>query len=314
MNLPKNVFIRELGLREGLQIFPRIIPTAEKLKIAELLMQTGVPEIEVTAFVRPDRVPQMADARELALQLPGVHVGSGDVRFTALYLNSKGFIQAEAIKTISNKAWLYSAASEAFFVKNNNLTVESALAGLPDWLSLFEQYNKQLHGLMISTAFGYSEEGIIEPAAFMRLLERYMSALEDSSHSLRELSIADTTGYANPVSVKRLVAMVQDAHPQLEISLHLHDTRGLGIANVVAGLESGVRIFESSLGGVGGCPFAKGAAGNVCTEEIVLLCRELGIETGINLEAYCNASMELEKLMGLALPGKVHRHWTPAVT
>jgi hydroxymethylglutaryl-CoA lyase len=306
MSLPKQIYIRELGLREGLQTISGVIPTESKLEILKLLVETGVPEIEVTAFVRPDRVPQMADARELALQLPE---GAGLPRFTALYLNSKGFEQAEQIPQLNNSGWLYTSASEAFLTKNNNLTKEQALAGVPGWLEKFSQHDKSLHGLMISTAFGYYDDGIIEAGAFMDLLGRYIRLTNDLGHSIKELSIADTTGYANPQSVKRLVSLIKDSYPELELSLHLHDTRGLGIANVMAGIESGISIFDSSVGGVGGCPFARGAAGNVCTEEIVLLCNELGIQTGIKLDEYCQAARAMEALLQQPLAGKVHRWW-----
>lgn len=297
------VLIRELGPREGFQTLPSIYPTAKKLELIEALCKTGVREIEAASFVKPDRVPQMADAEDVVRGLPE----AGQTKFLGLYLNREGFERAEKTGRLSNSGWIYSAASAQFLKRNNNREFSDVLKEIPSWLEAFKSFKKDFHGVMISTAFGCNYEGEIAPARVVDQLVQIKAKAAEGGTSFREISLADTMGWGTPKKIKELVAAVRREFPQTAISLHLHDTRGTGIANVQAGLDAGVRIFESSVGGIGGCPFAKGAAGNVCSEDLIYLLHSEGFETGIDLAAYVEAARAAEKILGISLPGKYFR-------
>lgn len=303
MPFPRSVRLREVGPREGFQAHPQVVETARKLALVEALVATGVKEIEVTSFVRPDRVPQMADAEQLVAQLKP----SPGVTYSALYLNQSGFRRAEQCPQLQNRGWLYSAASETFLQRNNNLTHEGFLERVPAWLHCFQQAGKTLHGVMISTAFGCALEGKGVLKKVVPHLRRIDEVVRTHGGSIREVSLADTVGLASPTEVREMVAAVRAVLPSVEISLHLHDTRGTGMANVYAGLEEGVELFECSVGGMGGCPFTPGAAGNVPTEDVAYLCATLGIETGVDLDAYAAAAQLAEQILGAPLPGRYYR-------
>ena len=302
MALPKRVKIREVGPREGFQTLEKVVSTADKLKLIEALSKTGVKEIEATSFVRPDLVPQMADAEDLVKKLK-----SDSIRYTALYLNIKGFEKAEQFSSINNDAWIQIAASETFLKKNNNIGIADLISKLPDWFAAFSKAKKSLHGLMLSTAFGCNYEGPIKLEKVIKVLDSVVENSKKNNQQLKEVCLADTMGWATPPAVKDLVNATGEKFPELDISLHFHDTRGTGIANVYAGLEAGVSVFDCSVGGLGGCPFAKGAAGNVATEDVLYLCEELGLETGISLEAYVKAAKLAEDIIGKELPGKYYK-------
>lgn len=286
MGIPKEIRIREVGPREGVQTSDVIVSTQDKLALIELLSQTGVKDIEITSLVRADKVPQMADAEEV-IALYKDHPG---IRYTALYLNKTGFERAEALGRVKNGCWLNIAVSETFLLKNNNVSIDDAIKKFPAWLESFKRAGKSLEGLMLSTAFVCSYEGKMSPDKVLALLTRVVDLCAEHKQPLKEVCLADTVGKANPEMVRDLVQGVRKKFPNLTISLHLHDTNHLGMANVYAGLLEGVAIFDGSVGGIGGCPFMKGAAGNVATEEIVYLCQEMGIQTGISLEKYLEAA------------------------
>ena len=300
---PSSVLIREVGPREGFQILPRFFETEQRLKLIHALVEAGLSEIEVTAFVRPDRVPSMADAEALAAALPR------DVRtsFSALYLNIKGFQRAEASGALRNKGWLYSSPSESFLRSNNNTTIDDALASVPMWCDEFHRSGKRVHGLMVSTAFGCGFEGAVKPDAVLRLVERYRDALATVGEALSEICLADTVGVAHPNSVRACIQLLRPLG--IPISLHLHNTWGLGVTNVYAGLCEGVSIFEASIGGLGGCPFTPGASGNVATEDVVYLCHALGVATGLDLEKLCHAAELAESIVGASLSSGVYKAW-----
>lgn len=298
---PKQVMIREDGPREGFQLLERIVPIEDKLELIRRLSQTGVKSIETTAFVRPDRVPQHADAEKLVSQLTAVD----GVRYRALYLNEKGLLRARQFPQLELEGYLMLAASEAFLKKNNNVTLDEAIAGTGKWLTLFKENKLPLERLMLSTAFGHQDEGVIPPEKVVAILDRVLKEISSHGMTLEEVTLADTTGWANPLSVQTLVKAVRSRWPEIELGLHLHDTRGTGMANVLAGLQVGVSRFDCSVGGMGGCPFAKGAAGNVPTEDVAFLCQQLGIETAIDLEAYIDCAKFAEKIAGKPLPGKL---------
>ncbi len=301
--LPSSVLIREVGPREGFQILPRSFETQQKLKLIEALVDAGLSEIEVTAFVRPDKVPSMADAEALVAGLPNTLQAS----FTALYLNVKGFQRAEAVGLLQNKGWLYTSPSESFLRSNNNTTLDEALASVPMWCDEFHRAGKRVHGLMVSTAFGCGFEGAVKPEAVLRLVERYHDALSSVGEGLAEICLADTVGVGHPNSVRACVQLLRPLGTP--ISLHLHNTWGLGIANVYAGLCEGVSIFETSIGGLGGCPFTPGASGNVATEDVVYLCSSLGITSGVDLEKLCCAAELAESIVVTSLSSGVYKAW-----
>lgn len=305
MAFPKKVRIREVGPREGFQTLARVVPTEQKLELIAALGETGLKDIEIVSFVRPDKVPQMADAAavvERYHRVPGV-------AYTGLYLNPSGFIRAEETGRLHNEGWLYLAASETFLQRNSNTTIAAGIDAMPTWLAAFRERGKPLRGIMLSTAFGCNFEGPIASDTVVELLRRVAGHVVAAGETLREICLADTMGWASPVMLRELIVRVRREFPQSEVSLHLHDTRGSGMANVYAGLEEGVAIFDCSIGGLGGCPFARGAAGNVPTEDVAFLCHELGIETGLDLGKLARAAAMAEGIIGEPLPGKYYKTW-----
>ena len=298
---PRSVTIREVGPREGFQILKTRVATPDKARLIAALVEANLPEIEVTSFVRPDRVPNMADAEDLVSLLPrGVKT-----KFSALYLNPQGFRRAEATGRLVNRGWLYTSPSESFLKSNNNIAIADALNEVPRWVSEFRGVGKRVEALMISTAFGCGFEGEIQPAAVAALVERYVEACAREGETLSEICLADTIGAAHPNSVRACVQLLRPLG--IPLSLHLHDTRGLGLVNVYAGLSEGVSIFEGSVGGMGGCPFTPGASGNVATEDMIYLFHSLGVATGVDLETLCRAAELAESLVGAPLPGHLYR-------
>lgn len=305
MASPDKVRIREVGLREGFQILPKIVPTETKVKLLELLVGSGLREIEVTSFVRGDLVPQMADAEELGRVVDTSLVKRlPDVRFSALYLNPKGCERAFKFSAFQHEGWIPVATSETFLQRNNNLNFDQLLALLPEWERVLSSFGKSPHGLMVSTAFGCNYEGDKAKKNLISLLRKVTTSL---SHPITEICLADTVGLGSPEVIRQAVRDVRSLLPGVEVSLHLHDTRGLGMANVYAGLCEGVKIFDSSFGGVGGCPFTKGAAGNVATEELVLLLDELGIESGIDSQKILKTCKLFEQLVGVSVQSRYYR-------
>jgi hydroxymethylglutaryl-CoA lyase len=302
--LPSSVLIREVGPREGFQILPRVVETENKLALIRALADAGLSEIEVTAFVRPDKVPNMADAEALVAALPS----SARCAFTALYLNVKGFQRAEASPTLRNRGWLYTSSSETFLRSNNNLSIAEALDAVPVWSKEFRDAGKRVYGLMVSTAFGCGFEGVVPPQSVLAVVERYLSALDGLGEKLSEICLADTVGRAHPNSVRACIQLLRPLG--IPVSLHLHNTWGLGLANVYAGLCEGVQIFETSVGGLGGCPFTPGASGNVATEDVVYLCHALGISTSVDLNKLCHAAELAESIVGGPLASSVYKAWS----
>jgi hydroxymethylglutaryl-CoA lyase len=299
--LPSKVEIREVGPREGFQSFHAVVPTQQKLALIAALAQTGISEIEVTSFVRPDRVPQLADAESLVVALPK----NSNVRFTGLYLNRAGFARSEATGVLKNRGWMYTSPSQSFLKANSNTSIAEALKGVAEWCALFKAHGKSVYGLMVSNAFGCAYEGAIAPHAVSDLVSQYCSELSRHGEKLAEICLADTVGMGTPSSVEAVLRALQPLG--IPLSLHLHDTRGLGLVNAYVGLQHGLSIFESSIGGVGGCPFTPGAAGNIATEDLVYLCHSLGIHTGIDLELTCKAARVAESIWGAPLPGRVYK-------
>ena len=303
MSLPKSVRIREVGPREGFQNLAHVVPTDQKLELINQLSRTGVGEIEVASFVRADRVPQMADAEAVVQGL----VSQVGVRYTALYLNQQGFTRAEAAKRVDNSGWISIAASETFLKKNSNTSIEKIVNEIPEWIATFKKYGKSLHGIMVSSAFGCTYEGRVTVEKLISSLSSIVATCEENGATISEICLADTVGLGDPEDVRRKISAVRQRWPKSEVSLHLHDTKGIGLANAYAGLLEGVTTFDASVAGLGGCPFTKGAAGNIATEDLVYMCEQMGVATGIILEQYIIAANIAERLAGSTLPGRVYR-------
>jgi len=301
--LPKSVEIREEGPREGFQIEKGDIPTARKIEFIDALSKTGLKQIQIVSFVDPRRVPGMADAEQV---VAGITLQPG-VRYTGLWLNDKGFERALATKRLYVTGSLGLSASENFLKRNQNRTIAEQIESLPVTIANYKAHKVEVEGGLISAAFGCNFEGDVPVARVVEQARTMIEIARANDVPFKRLTLADTMGWATPASVKRVVGAVQDRFPDLVLCLHLHDTRGMGIANAFAGLEMGVRLYDAACAGLGGCPFAghKGAAGNVCTEDLVFMCHEMGIETGINLEALIDCAKLAEDIVGHPLPGSV---------
>lgn len=309
-DLPQAIQINEEGPREGFQYERGPIPTARKIELIDSLSETGLSQIQVASFVNPRNVPGMADADEVVAgfaRRPGI-------RYTALWLNEKGLQRALASGRLDVKGSLSLTASEPFLKRNQNRTAEQDLEAERSIARMYREHGVPVERTSIRAAFGCNYQGDVPAAHVVRQIGSLIEAAAAEGFRIRLVSLADTMAWATPAGVKRLVGAVRDAYPQLEVALHLHDTRGMGIANAYAGLEMGVTIFDSSVAGLGGCPFAghRGAAGNVCTEDLVFMCDEMGIETGVDLPKLIASALLAEEVVGHPLPGSVMRGGTLA--
>ncbi len=300
---PKRVTINEVGPREGFQFEKIFIPTEKKTQLVDALSDTGVTGIEVTSFVSPKWVPQMADADDLSARFKKVP----GVKYTALYLNQKGLERAASMGVYELKGSFSLFASEQFTLKNTNKPIKETLDSLGEWIKTYEQLKIPAVGCGIGAAFGCNYEGDIRPERVINLASEVEKILQNHGYQFKMLSLADTMGWANPRQIHILVGKIRERWPDIHIRLHLHDTRGPGLANVHAALEMGISDFDASVGGLGGCPFAghSAAAGNICTEDTVFMLQEMGIETGIDLEKLSECARLAESIVGHELPGKV---------
>lgn len=291
MTLPSRVTITEVGPRDGFQAEKEFIPTESKIDILNQMMDAGVPRIEYSSFVSPRAVPQLADTVEV---LQGVDRGRATL--VALIANAKGAERAAQAKC--DELVVVLSASESHNKKNVNRSVDESLAGMEDIMRLASSAGIPVHGA-IATAFGCPFEGDVPTEQIVRIAKHLKSV------GFSGVGLGDTTGMATPPLVHQTCAALHDEVPGLPVSLHFHNTRGIGLCNVMAGLEEGVTEYESSIGGLGGCPFAPGATGNICTEDLVYLLHEMGIETGIDLDALCEVAHSVESAVRHGLPGQV---------
>ena len=302
-DLPKAVFIKEEGPREGFQFEKGDIPTARKIELIDSLSKTGLKEIQVVSFVPGKNVPGMADADAV---VAGLHQAAG-VSYLGMWLNEKGLLRAIASKKLEIKAGLMLTASETFLLRNQKRTLQENLEAVSRMADLYIDLGVPMHRVSIAAAFGCNFEGEVPPSKVIQLIKQLLDIAAQRGRDIGTIFLADTMAWATPQAIKRLVGDVRDEWPDKTISLHLHDTRGMGIVNAYAGLEMGVTHFDAAVGGLGGCPFAahKGAAGNLCTEDFVFLCEELGIETGVNIEALLESARLAEDIVSHPLPGSV---------
>jgi hydroxymethylglutaryl-CoA lyase len=302
-DLPKFVQINEEGPREGFQIEKGHIPTERKVELIDALSETGINHIQTVSFVNPKRVPGWADAEEVVRRFtpkPGV-------RYTGLWLNDKGFERALASGKLHIRGSISLTASEKFLLRNQRRTLAENLAAQREMIGLFLKHNVPVERGSVMAAFGCNFEGDIGPARIVAMVDDIMGLAREFGLTIKTVSLADTMAWATPVGITRTVGAVRDKYPDLAISLHLHDTRGMAIANAYAGLQMGVASFDSTVAGLGGCPFAAhgGAAGNVCTEDLVFMLHEMGIETGIDLERLVEVAVLAEDIVGHPLPGSL---------
>ena len=303
-DLPKFVKISEEGPREGFQIEKGDIPTARKIELIDALSETGLKHIQIVSFVNPKRVPGMADVENI---VRGFKPKPG-VKYTALWLNEKGLERAKAHQdklTLEGKISIY--ASEKFSTKNNNRNTEQEFEYSRRVLENYLENGIPVKRGSVAAAFGCNYQGDMPVAKIVDIVSRIFELADEYNVKLEELSFADTMAWATPVQIKRLLGAVREKWPTQRFGLHLHDTRGMGIANAMAGLEMGVDMFDACVAGLGGCPFAahKGAAGNVCTEDLVFMCNEMGIETGIDLDKMIECAQLAEEIVAHPLPGSV---------
>jgi hydroxymethylglutaryl-CoA lyase len=302
-DLPKSVTIHEEGPREGFQIEPATIPTARKVEFIEALSGTGLKHIQVVSYVNPKRVPGMADAEDV---VRGFKPAPG-IEYTALWLNEKGLERARASGklTLNGKISIY--ASEKFSMRNNNRNTAQEFEYARRVLDQYKEHGIPVERGSIASAFGCNFQGDIPVSTVLDILRRIFEIADENAITLKEISLADTMAWATPLSIKRAVGAIRSQYPDMHINLHLHDTRGLGVANAYAALEMGVDRFDACVAGLGGCPFAghKGAAGNVCTEDLAFMCEEMGIETGLDLEQLIECARLAEDIVGHPLPGSV---------
>ena len=292
-DLPQRISLREVGPRDGLQN-EAPVPTEAKVELIDALSKTGVGRIEAVSFVHPKAIPQMADAAEV-----WEHVTrSDDVRYSALVPNLKG--AQRALDAGFTELEIVVSASDTHNRKNVNRSTDESLDEIAEVVDLVHANGATLQ-VIVSTAWGCPYEGDVPVDRVVSVASR---ALRDGADGI---SFGDTTGMATPARVTRLVGQLRSAHPDVPLNLHFHNTRGTGLANVLAALELGVADFDASVGGLGGCPYAPGATGNVATEELVHMVEDMGVATGIDLEAMIDVAATAERIVGRTLPSQVLR-------
>jgi hydroxymethylglutaryl-CoA lyase len=288
--MSERLLIREVGPRDGFQNEPEIIPTADKIRLVEMLARTGLKRLEVTSFVRADVIPQLADGPEV-LRCASI---PDDVSVTVLIPNEKGLENALALREHFDEVNVFLSASESHNQANVNRSVEESLAGLERVVSRAREEGLRCEGV-ISVAFGCPYEGEVPASRVFDI------AAELADAGCAEIAFGDTTGMANPVQVREFFEEAWERLYGVDLTAHFHNTRGQGLANVLAALDLGVNSFESSFGELGGCPVPKGATGNIATEDLVSMLHEMGHTTGIDLEKLLDASRAVRDVLGRPL-------------
>jgi hydroxymethylglutaryl-CoA lyase len=289
--LPDSVRIREVGPRDGFQNEPEVIATPDKVRLIERLARTGVKRLEATSFVRPDVIPQLADAREVLGQIDVPE----DVAVSVLIPNERGLENALELRDRFDEINVFLSASETHNRKNVNRSIEESLSGLERVLGRARDAGLRCEGV-ISVSFGCPYEGDVPQERVFAIARRLRDA------GAQEIGFGDTTGMANPRQVRGFFTAAREAlGAEVELTAHFHNTRGQGLANVLAALEVGCESFESSFGELGGCPVPAGATGNIATEDLVSMLHEMGVQTGIDLEALLAATRDVASVLGRPL-------------
>lgn len=289
----RRVRMHEVGPRDGLQPEPRFVPTADKIALVDLLSEAGLAKIEVTSFVSPKAIPQLRDAEVVLREI----VRRPGTVYAALVPNVRG--AERAIESRADELNLVMSASDSHNLSNLRMTRESSFAALREVAALAVQAGTAVN-VSLSCAFGCPMEGEVPSDAVLGWCERFVHEL-----GARGVTLCDTTGMAYPTQVRALVGAFRARWPGRELTLHFHNTRGMGLANVLAALDAGADRFDASVGGIGGCPYAPGASGNVCTEEIVHALQLMGYDTGVDLALLLQASRRLPGLIGHDIPSQI---------
>jgi hydroxymethylglutaryl-CoA lyase len=293
----QRIYINDVGVRDGFQIEKNFIPTETKIAFIDQLSRTGLAKIEATSFVHPKFVPNMADAETVLANIQRV----AGVTYSALTPNIKGMERAIACHQSGatiDEMNLFMSASETHNMANVKRTTAQSLADFAVMVPMAKTVGIRMNGT-VSTSFGCPFEGAVAEARVMEFAEKYLAIGFDG------LTFADTTGMANPRQVERMMREAVKRFPGTEITLHFHNTRGMGLANVVAGIAAGVVHYDASIAGLGGCPFAPGATGNICTEDLVNMLQDMGFDTGIDLDKLLAASVKIPAIVGHDVPGQV---------
>jgi hydroxymethylglutaryl-CoA lyase len=294
--LPTTVRIREVGPRDGFQNEPEVIPTAEKVRLIGMLASSGLRRLEVTSFVRADIIPQLADAEQVLAEIERPE----DVAYSVLIPNEKGLERALSVRDRFDEVNLFLSASETHNRKNVNRSISESLEGLERTISRARAEGLRCEGV-IAVSFGCPYEGEVPEERVFGIAERLAEA------GCEEVGFGDTTGMANPRQVGEFFAVARERLPKVELTAHFHNTRGQGLANVLAALEAGIDSFESAFGELGGCPVPPGSTGNISTEDLVSMLHEMGIETGIDLARLVEASRAAQEVLGRPLGAHVLR-------
>ncbi len=291
---PSEVSVYEVSLRDGLQNERSTVPLRGKIRLLDALVASGLKRIEITSFVSPKWIPQLADADELAEHAkppPGV-------AFSALCPNAKGLERARAAGV--GEIAVFLSASETHNKKNVNKTVADTLAAFEETIGPARDAGMRVRGY-VSTVWGCPYEGDVDPKKALAIARKLVDM------GVYQVSLGDTIGVGTPRQTERILEMMLAEIPRDKLAMHMHDTRGTALANVIVGLELGVRDFDASVGGLGGCPYAPGAAGNLATEDLVYMLHGMGVRTGVDLERLWEAGRVAESIVGRPLPGKVHQ-------
>jgi hydroxymethylglutaryl-CoA lyase len=288
--LPRSVRIREVGPRDGFQNEPEVIPTEEKVRLIEMLGDAGLRRIEVGSFVRPDVIPQLADSDEVLERMER----RDGVAYSVLIPNRKGLERALERRDRFQEANFFLSASETHNRKNVNRSIAESLADLEGTIGTAVEAGLRCEGV-ISVSFGCPYEGEVPTDRVFEIAEKL------AGFGCQEIAFGDTTGMANPRQVGAFLEAARERLPEVELTAHFHNTRGQGLANVLAALERGIDSFESSFGELGGCPVPPGSTGNISSEDLVSMLEEMGVKTGVDLPKLIEASAEAQKVLGRPL-------------
>ena len=288
----KRIYVNDVAVRDGFQSEPNFVPTDKKIALINRLSQTGLAKIEVTSFVSPKAIPNLRDAQEV---MQGI-TRSADVTYVALVPNERGC--ERAIECNVDEINLVMSIGETHNLANMRMTCEQSLAQFRRVITLLRGSNIRVNGT-VATAFGFPFEGDQPLYRVLWAVEQYAAI------GMHSVTLADTSGMAYPTQVSRLSEAYQTAFPKLPATLHFHNTRGMGLANVMAGIAAGIHSFDASLGGIGGCPYAPGATGNICTEDMVHMLQSCGYDTGVDLDQLLTIARDLPGILGHDVPGHI---------
>ncbi|MBI5586033.1 MAG: hydroxymethylglutaryl-CoA lyase [Deltaproteobacteria bacterium] len=294
LHLPKSVTVVEVGPRDGLQNEAEFVPTDQKIALIERLAETGLKRIEITSFVHPKAIPQLQDSEEVVKRIQG----KPEVVYSTLVPNEKGLERAltAGVKEIG----LFVSASETHNQKNVRMSIADSLKGFRNIAEKALASTVRMRGYIV-TAFGCPYEGKIAPEKVEFIIDEYQAL------GIHEIALGDTTGMANPLMVSRLMERLRPRFTQAAPALHFHDTRGLALANILAALQQDIHIFDGAIGGLGGCPYAPGASGNVATEDLINMLEEMGIETGVDLRKLIECARYAGEIIKRDLSGHISR-------